>query len=415
MQNARAYTLLFAANAISGFAQGISMLAIPWYFSEQLHQPERFGLLYALTTLIMLFWGLLAGSLIDRYSRKSVFIGIHIFGLLLLGSVSAWGFIKGDVGAWGAMAVFSGTILVYNIHYPALYAFGQEITEKHYYHRFTSWTEVVGQSTSILSGAIAAALMSGFAGNSWLPSIAPWSLHEIFLADALTYLLGLLLILQIRYTPMAERKAETGNVFQRIQSGIAFLKQHRLIFRFGNASFAIFIVLLITVQQLLPLYVSQHLNEGAGTYAMAELCYALGAMLAGFGIVRLFRKPGLVKGVLILMGCTVLIYSIAAFSRHAGLYLFLSVLLGLTNAGTRVLRTTWLFQHVPNQTIGRVSSVFQTLNILYRAVLSGLFALPFFNRDGHIVFAYALCAVVVAGFMVPILLRYRQLRTMAQP
>ena len=55
MQNRQAYWLLFSANAVSGFAQGITMLAIPWYFSKQLEQPSLFGLIYGTTTLLMIF------------------------------------------------------------------------------------------------------------------------------------------------------------------------------------------------------------------------------------------------------------------------------------------------------------------------------------------------------------------------
>lgn len=409
MKNRSAYRLLFTANTISGLAQGITMLAIPWYFSKVLNQPELFGWLYALTTIVMLFWGLYAGTLIDRYSRKWVFVGINAFGGLLLGLVSAYGYIKGDVGTWGAMAVFSGTILIYNIHYPALYAFGQEITERAYYGRFTSMTEVIGQSTSILSGAAGALLLSGLSPDGWLPEIEPWPLHKIFLADALTYALSIVLIVAIRYTPISTRKREEGGVWKRIGGGIAFLKQHPLVFLFGNASYAIFIVLLITVQQLLPLYTDQHLQAGAGSYALAEFFYSLGAMLAGLGIVRLFRTKGLPFGVLVMMALAVIIYLLAAATRDTVFYFFLSVLLGLSNAGARVLRTTWIFQHVPNQTIGRVSSVFQSLNILFRAALSAVFAIPFFNHSGNVRYAYLICALVVAAFMIPLLVNYKKI------
>jgi MFS family permease len=414
MKNAAAYRLLYTANAVSGFAQGISMLAIPWYFSKMINKPELFGWMYAATTLIMLFWGLYAGSLIDRFSRKHVFLGINVFGALLLGAVSAYGYSVGDVGEWGAIAVFSGTIFVYNIHYPALYAFGQEITERKYYSRFTSMTEVIGQSTSILSGAAGALLLNGtidltIAGKS-LPEIQPWALHEIFLADGITYLISIFLIAAIRYTPITERHTENGGLFDRIKSGFVFLKSNPLIFLFGNASFAIFIVLLVTVQQLLPLYADQHLQSDAGAYALAEFFYSVGAMLAGVVIVKVFEKKGALFGILLLMATTVYIYINSAFTHSVGWYLFLSVLLGLTNAGARVLRTTWIFQHVPNQNIGRVSSVFQTINILFRSVLSGLFALPFFNRDGNVAWSYLICAMVVAVFMIPLLKNYKKIK-----
>ncbi len=409
MQNRKAYYLLLFANAISGLAQGISMLAIPWYFSEVIGKPEMFGWMYALTTFIMLFWGLYAGTLIDKYARKRVFLGINLFGGVLLSSVSLYGFLTGDVGALGALIVFSGTILIYNIHYPALYAFGQEITEKQHYGKFTSTTEIVGQSTSIISGAIGAALLSGFSGNNIIPSIAPWTLHEIFLADAVTYWISILLIASIRYKAIAQRYSETGSVIMRIKTGIHFLKENRQVFLFGNASYAIFIVLLVTVQQLLPVYTSNHLQAGPGIYALAEMAYAVGAMLAGVLIIRLFKKKGLVAGVIAMMLVTVLTYLIAGFSNSITLYLLLSVVLGITNAGARVLRTTWLFQHVPNQTIGRVSSVFQSINILHRVSLSALCSLPFFHAENNIRFTYVICAAIVAIYTIPLVLNFKKI------
>jgi DHA3 family macrolide efflux protein-like MFS transporter len=406
--------MLLLANAISGLAQGISMLAIPWYFSEIIGKPELFGWLYALTTFIMLFWGLYAGSLIDKHSRKRVFLGINLFGATLLSTVSLFGFITGDVGAVGAILVFSGTILIYNIHYPALYAFGQEITERKFYSRFTSTTEIVGQSTSIISGALGAILLSGFDGNTYFPVIKPWTLHEIFLADAITYWIGIVLIAAIRYHPIAVRHTESGSVIKRIRIGVDFLKEHKLIFLFGNASYAIFIVLLVTVQQLLPVYTSNYLNAGPGIYAFAEMAYAVGAMLAGIGIIRLFRKKGLVAGVVAMMLITIVTYLIAGFSKSVELYLFLSVVLGITNAGARVLRTTWLFEHVPNQSIGRVSSVFQSINILHRVALSAVCSLPFFHAGTNIRFAYVLCAAIVLVYAIPLVLNYRQLAAMKE-
>lgn len=418
VKNARAYRLLFIANAVSGLSQGISMLAIPWYFSKILGKPELFGMLYAITTFVMLFWGLYAGSLIDRFSRKHVFMAVNVFGLLLLGSVAAIGYSHGYVPAWAAMLVFAGTILVYNIHYPALYAFGQEITEKQYYSRFTSWTEIIGQSTSILSGSIAALLLSGIsAGEHHLAGItlsipfnvAPWSLQAIFLVDAITYAVGFLLIGMIRYTPIAERHREAGSAIDRIRTGFRFLKSHPLLFVFGNASYTIFVVLLVTVQQLMPIYIDQHMHAGAGTYALSEVMYSIGAMLAGVFMVWTFKRSGFIFGITVMMGLTVIIYTLFATTDHVLLFSLLCLLIGITNAGTRVLRTTWMFQHVPNQSIGRVSSVFQTINILFRAVLSALFALPFFNRNDQIVFAFAMCAAFVAFWMIPILKNYKKL------
>ncbi len=394
------------------------MLAIPWYFSSRLGRPELFGTIYGITTLLMIFWGLYAGSIIDRFSRKWVFFGVNVFGMLLLGSIGLWGILNDGVGAFGAMLVFMGTILIYNIHYPALYAFGQEITERENYGRFTSWAEIVGQATSIASGAAGALLLAGIeAGEIEIGGLAfynpftiqAWKLEDIFLADAITYALGLILIASIKYIPLAERRKEAGKAIDRIKTGILFLKKNPLLFLFGNASYAIFVVLLITVQQLLPVYVNQHLKLGAAWYAFAEFLYSIGAMLAGVGMVWIFRNKNKIYGVLSLMGITTFIYAAWALSENKWLFAFLSIIIGLTNAGTRVLRTTWIFEHVPNQTIGRVSSVFQSINILQRGLFSLLFAMPFFNSNGQIIYAYLICGVFVAFNAIIIAFNYRKL------
>jgi len=67
MKNKQAITLLFISNIISGFAQGISMIAIPWYFVDIIDNPEMFAFFYLFITFLTLFWGLYAGTIVDRY------------------------------------------------------------------------------------------------------------------------------------------------------------------------------------------------------------------------------------------------------------------------------------------------------------------------------------------------------------
>ena len=86
MKNKQAITLLFISNIISGFAQGISMIAIPWYFIDILNQPTVFAYFYFFLTFFILFWGLYAGTIVDRYSRKKIFIYTN------LNTPLKWGF-----------------------------------------------------------------------------------------------------------------------------------------------------------------------------------------------------------------------------------------------------------------------------------------------------------------------------------
>ena len=153
--------MLLGANAISHFAQGISMLAIPWYFAKHLGASSTFASIYSVATFITLFWGLYAGTLIDRFPRKNIFLSICGISALVLLTVSALGFAWGEIPMVGVAFVFCFTLFNYNIHYPTLYAFGQEITEKENYSKTNSLLEVMGQSINVLSGAFAVLLIEG--------------------------------------------------------------------------------------------------------------------------------------------------------------------------------------------------------------------------------------------------------------
>ena len=112
MQNKSALYLLIAANAVSGFAQGISMLAIPWYFSDRLDASSTFGVIYGVATFLTLFWGLYVGTLIDKFPRKNIFLLITLIGALIIGSVALSGFYLGEVPMPLIGLVFCTTLFI---------------------------------------------------------------------------------------------------------------------------------------------------------------------------------------------------------------------------------------------------------------------------------------------------------------
>jgi len=418
VKNKQALTLLLTSNIISGFAQGISMLSIPWYFTNIIDKSSVFGFAYGVITFATIFWSLYAGSLIDRYSRKKIFIAISICGGLIIGSVAVAGFILDYLSTSLVLLVFATTVFIYNVHYPALYAFGQEISEKANYGKMNSYFEIQGQATTIFAGAIGAIMLSGTTDYNLnlmglhipLPfNIERWELYEIFMLDAITYLIAIVLIALIKYTPDQTHEIHTGKVIDRIKMGFSYLKKHSLIFLFGNASYSIFVFLLIEVHLLLPWYVDNHLHRGADVYASAEIYYALGALFAGVSIRQLFKNTNTVKAVIALMLFTTLISIIIAFTQSVAVFFIFSVLIGITNAGTRVLRVTYLFEHIPNNMMGRTGSVFSVINILLRSAFIGLFSIPFFSEGSNVTWAYFIGGVFIFLSALPLIRKYKEL------
>ena len=417
MQNKSALYFLIAANAVSGFAQGISMLAIPWYFSDILDASSTFGLIYGITTCVTLFWGLYVGTLVDKYPRKNIFMLVNLVGGLIVGSIAATGYYFGEVPMPLIGLVFCTTLFIFNVHYPTMYAFGQEITEKQNYGKLNSIIEVQGQAISVLSGAFAAILITGvdqtFLANLGLESlnihINPWSLHEIFLMDACTYILAFFFIAMIKYTPIKEKIIDTGSVIKRLKQGAAFLKNEKLLFYFGICSYAIFAMLLVHIHQLMPIYVNKHLGASSAVYAGSEMLYAAGALLSGIGIRWIFKNTNTIKAIIILMVISIIVFELTAVSQSSLVLMFVCFVLGLTNAGTRVLRITYLFNHIPNHIIGRTGSVFQTLNVLTRFTFITLFSLTFFTENNNILWAYVISGTFILIALIPLLVHYTKL------
>ncbi|MEE2954375.1 MAG: MFS transporter [Bacteroidota bacterium] len=417
MKNKQAIYLLFLSNIISGFAQGISMIAIPWYFVEIVNRPSVFSVSYIIITFLILFWGLYAGTLIDRYSRKRIFIITNLICGTIIGFIALSGFYTSEVKDFLVVFVFGLTIFNYNVHYPNLYAFGQEITEKKYYGKLNSYIEIQGQTTSVLAGAFAALLLTGTKNqminligfNITLPfDIEAWDIHEIFLMDAITYFIGILIIIFIKYNPVKKKYIQTGTVWRRFKGGIEYLSNNKLIFIFGLASYMLFAFLLVELHVLLPSYVRNFLEEGGEIYAAAEVYYSFGAIIAGVFIIRLFRKYNTVLGVISLMIFSACAFLAMAFYKSVVIFFIANLILGVTNAGVRVLRTTYIFNHVPNHVIGRTNSVFNSLNIIVRMFLIGLFTFPFFTIGDNIKLGYLVGVGLIIIALFPIIINYKK-------
>ncbi len=413
--NKQALILLFIANSVSGIAQGISMIAIPWFFAQK-SMLVYFGYAYVVTNILSMFWVPVSGSIIDRFSRKKVFLILTAVIGLIIGSIAIHGLNTGGLAPWIVAAVFTITFLNYNIHYPCMYAFIQEITEPKYYSGVTSLFEIVGQSTTILSGAFAALLLEGtrngvlkiFSFDIHLGfNVTPWTIEKIFGLDAMTYGLAFVIIAAIRYTSLSDRHSEYGSTWRRIISGFRYLKAERSVLWFGTLSYAIFIAVLLESFYLGASYVKNHLETTGDVYATSKMAYSLGAIVIGFFIRYVMRVINIPLGIIIMTLAGSVIFFILAVTKSLWIFFTMMFLIGIINAGIRISRVTYLFNNVSNQYFGRAGSVFFLFNILVRTALLGIFALPFFQASNNIIYAFIILSAVILFSAILLSIKYR--------
>ncbi|MCB9185158.1 MAG: MFS transporter [Flavobacteriales bacterium] len=421
MENKRALTLLFTSHVVSSFAQGITMLSIPWYFASIVNQSVVFGKVLAVATFISIFWSLFAGTLIDRYPRKNIFWIASVVGFLVLGGAGLYGEINQEAPIWLVAAIFVFTFFGFNIHYPNLYAFSQQLAARGDYGRVNSMIEVLGQSTNVLSGALGAILLSGTTGGaidllgfqvSFPFEIEQWRIWEVFLLDAFTYAAAACIIPFIKYVDANPLPIDLDRIAERFKRGWRFLMLNKELLVFGLASYSIFVVLLVEVQFLLPIFVDNQLEAGADVYASSEVYFALGSLFAGFLIMKLTRNLAPSKTIVLLMLAAGTSFVVVAFSKSIiGFYLF-SVLIGFANAGTRITRVTFLFNHVPNNIIGRANSIFYVYNITSRGLLLTIFSMPFFSASNNIVYSYIICGGFILVSVIPLFVALPRLQAL---
>jgi len=417
MKNKQTIILLFIANIISGFAQGITMLAIPWYFTKVFSMESFFALVYATTTFICIFWGLYAGVIVDKYSRKKVFLILNLISGIIVTSIALIGYKNGNIPIPLIVAVFSMMLLNFNVHYPNLYAFCQELTKKKDYKKITSYLEIAGQTTTVLSAAIAAILIEGtnnqilyLLGIEFkLPfDIQAWTLKKIFLLDGITYFASLLVIFMIPYKATL-KKTNNETMLKRMQEGISFLLNNKWIFVFGIFSYTLFAFLLAELFVVFPSYVNNYLKQGADVMASSEVYYSLGALFSGFFIGSIFAKRNSVFSVITLILIASGSFLMLCFIKKLLLFFIASFLIGFTNAGVRIFRTTYLFNRVPNNIIGRVNSVLGTINTFIRVLLILVFSASFFSYEENIKWAYLIGAVFLFGCVIPLISNYKNI------
>ena len=389
MRNKQAIILLFISNIISGFAQGISMIAIPWYFIHSLDEGSLFSTFYLSTTFLILFWGLYAGTIIDRYSRKKIFIYTNLVCGTIITIIAIFGFFYNYIPSYLVLLVFALTMFNYNIHYPNLYAFVQEITERRYYGKLNSYIEIQGQVTSMFGGAFAAILLSGIECSIDLPFyFKRWNIQQVLLMDGISYFIGATIFSFIRFSSIVKDKVELGSIISRLKGGLHYLRKNKSIFRFGVLSYMLFAFTIVQVHMLTPIYIDNFLNEQVCVYSFAESFYSFGAILSGVLIYRSLSSYNPYLSISFLILSVSFSFLFLVFSKNLIFFFFAMFLLGITNAGVRILRVTYLFKNIPNNIIGRATSVFSSINVIVRMSLIGLFSSPFFFEDDNIRWGY---------------------------
>ncbi|MGB2871873.1 MFS transporter [Psychrobacillus psychrotolerans] len=351
------FRLIISANIASSIGSGITMIAIPWMLVSSDDGNKVFGFITIGMTILSFILTPFIGNLVDKVSRKKLLIVSEIVCFVLLFIFSLLGFMGLPYEIWHYTIIYMIGSLYYTIFYPTMFALNQEIFTKDHYKSLNGTMEVQGQLSSMIAGGLASILLM------------KWELHYIMLLNTISYGAAIFFYLKLPYVRLPTIKTEV--VKSQVSEGIRYMLARPAVFIFLLFSFMPFIGVMLT-NYLFPVYLVDVLEADASVYGIEGMIYAIGAVIAGVFVPTLSSKFGNEKTIIF----GILVYTIAIsliVFVDLPVYLSLMLFLAIGNSSTRVARNSFLMDHIPNNIIGRVDSLFRTLGLLIRILLLALF------------------------------------------
>lgn len=339
----RDFSLFWSAALVSNSGNWMQTITVPFVIDQMTHSTVWVGVAAFCSFFPSTIVGPLAGSLADRYSRRTVLMWAQL--ILAISAFALWGtYATGIATPW--------TILVCVI----IGAIGAGIT-------IASWQSFVTQLVpreSMLS-AVRLNGMQFTGARAFGPALAGLVLATLgpstaFFFNAVTYLLVIGVLAVIAARPVAS-DTEPGTVLEHFREGWHYLRASTVLV-LATLGALVAGLLGISVVQLAEPFARNVLHEGPGAYGLLVGAYGLGAIIGSFVMVatgdRLHRSTFTLLGfALFVFGEVVLglapVYAVALAGLAA---------IGLAQVLSMVSCQTAIQVNVEEHFRGRVLSIY---------------------------------------------------------
>jgi MFS family permease len=342
----RDFALLYTGVAVSLVGDGISLVAIAWQVYDISNVPTALSLVGVAWTLPMVLFLLVGGVLADRFERRRLLVAsdlIRGFAMAAIGLIS----IAGVIELWHMVALVGLYGVGQALFAPAYDATIPEIVPRPLLVQANSLyelTEPIGYRFAgpALGGLLVAGLGPGPA----------------FLADAATFGFSAVCVslMSAREGLRAEAPA-LRQVRAEVAEGIAFVRSQTWLWATLVAAALALLLFMGPFEVLLPFVVRNEFGGGAEALGLVFAAAGVGAI----GSSLFLAQRGLPRRRVLWMyvGWTVAIGCLAGYALATATWqaMAIAVMDGAFFAIAGVTWVTLVQTHVPNEMLGRVSSL----------------------------------------------------------
>ncbi|MEO8251978.1 MAG: MFS transporter, partial [Chloroflexota bacterium] len=377
LRNGR-FVRLWTAQLVSTIGDALTSLAAGIIIYERTNSAFAVGLMLMATAVPTLFFGLIAGVVVDRYDRKTIMIAAD---LVRAGIVVTIPFLIGGSIIW-LYAIVMLSASVTQFFSPANESVLPEIASE----------EELGAANAIMAIAQFGSTAVGFAAAGFLASTN--SIEAVFFVDAATFLFSALMIGLVRIDALeVTEHAGIGAAIRDLGSGAKFIAATPILRSFNLVRIPVLIAFGLQNVLLLP-FALRALHATEFEYGLQEGLTSVGFVIGSLVMARLADR--LREGQWLVLSFTAMGLMGLLYSAQSAVWVAISLIAisGLLNAPSFVAGRLINQRNTPREMRGRV---FSTSYVLRDVVYLGGMALAGLADLIDVRLLFAVSSVVVIG------------------
>ena len=339
----RNVTTLWLAQLMSSMGDAVYQLALIWLILDLTGSTIITGLVAMSAYLPAMLFGLLGGVFADKYNRLTIMHVANIsqsLTVMIIPLTLYYG--TADALLIGILAFFRssfGTMFP-----PALYAFIPEVVPEDQLTKVNSVIATSSQLAYLVGPAIAGILLGII------------SLNQLFIFDALSFLLASILLLFI-VKPKSRPAQETHATLQHLKSGLHYIMKHRSIGYLIILTIFHNIFIMGPAIVGMPIFIKSTLGGSVSDFAFVEAGMAGGMLIGSWFMFKSSQQ--LSNGLLLLLaliwdGIT---YSFFFWVPSVPMAIVMIFIHGLGIPVITISRTSIIQKNTPNKFHGRLFSM----------------------------------------------------------
>ncbi|MDR3576668.1 MAG: MFS transporter [Anaerolineaceae bacterium] len=344
---------MWSGQTVSRLGDSLYRIALAWWVLEKTGSAVAMGSVLIFSMLPLLLFVLIGGMVVDRVDRKKMML----FSDLLRGlavSVIAWLAYAKLLEVWHIYLISILFGLVDAFFQPAYSALVPEVVPAEHRSSANSLTSMSAQVTGVVGPAMGAAIVA-FGGTPLAFSL-----------DAVSFIVSAACILptvQWSYFLLKQPAAANGSnisinsAWKDILEGLKFVAGSPFLWITISIASLSNIFLSGPTSVGLPFLVKEHLNSGVGLLGALYSLFSVGSVVGAIyhGSKGRLRHRGLLAYISWTIGAALLVFF--GFNKNVFLIEVGAILMGFCFAGFELVWVNSLQELVPNELLGRVTSL----------------------------------------------------------